>query len=97
MVERNGDKLEDSFKPHADFWFVDGSVVIIVEATSFKIHQSVLSRHSDVFSGMFTVPQPARDDTIDGCPVVVLSQDKASDFVDVLKALYLPLYVTSRQ
>jgi hypothetical protein len=88
------DGAKDSIKPHPDFWFIDGSVVLIVEATSFKIHQTVLSRHSDVFADMFTVPQPAGDDTIDGCPVVLLSQDSVSDLVDVLHALYSPLYVS---
>ncbi|PPQ91277.1 hypothetical protein CVT25_006220 [Psilocybe cyanescens] len=72
---------------HPDFYFSDGSVVIIVEKTAFRIHQSVLARHSEVFKGMWDVPQPQKTDTYDGCPSVVL-QDSVNDFVDVMRVLY---------
>lgn len=77
---------------HEDFWFTDGSVVLVVENTAFRIHQSILSRHSDVFADMFTVPQPDSNDAdhFDGCPIVHLT-DPLEDFVDVMKAIYEPL------
>jgi hypothetical protein len=72
---------------HREFYFPDGSVIIIIDATAFKVHQSVLSRHSDVFAGMWDVPQPKGISDIDGCPTVEL-QDHVSDFADTLKAIY---------
>ena len=85
-----------SITPSSDFWFEDGSIVIVIENVAFRIHQSLLSRHSDVFAGLFTVPQPANhendegDDMMDDCPVVHLS-DTLADFTDVLRVLYQPL------
>jgi len=75
--------------PSTDFWFEDGSVVLQVESTLFRVHQSILSMHSDVFQGMFSVPQPTvtDGDLVYGCPVVQLS-DRAVDWTHVLKALY---------
>ncbi|KAF8059464.1 hypothetical protein FPV67DRAFT_1564885 [Lyophyllum atratum] len=77
----------------SEFWFSDGSIVLIVENTGFRVHQSILSQHSDVFADLFTVPQPSEDADfmIQGCPVVHLS-DSLSDFTDVMKALYQPFY-----
>ncbi|KAL6298858.1 hypothetical protein BKA93DRAFT_743390, partial [Sparassis latifolia] len=52
-----------------DFWFADGSIVLIAEHITFRVHQGVLFRHSNVFRDLFTVPQPESDF---GCPVVHL-------------------------
>ncbi|KAF8963105.1 hypothetical protein BDZ97DRAFT_1821782 [Flammula alnicola] len=72
---------------HPEFYFSDGSVVVIVERTAFRIHQSVLARHSEVFNGMWDVPQPSKAEMYDGCPMVVLS-DSVNDFVDVMRVIY---------
>lgn len=72
---------------HPEFYFADGSVVVVVERTAFRVHQSVLSRYSDVFSGMWDVPQPSTVDVYDGCPMVVL-MDSVADFTDVMRVLY---------
>jgi hypothetical protein len=57
--------------------------------TQFRVHWSVLALHSSVFSGMQGLPQ--RDDqlTVEGCPVVELSDDP-QDVEYLLKALYIP-------
>jgi hypothetical protein len=76
---------------HSEFWFTDGSVVVIVGTVAFRIHKSILSKQSDVFSDLFMVPQPKDGtETMDGCPVVHLP-DALADFIDVMKALYHPL------
>jgi len=72
---------------HPEFYFSDGSIVLIVENTAFRVHQSLLGRHSDVFGGMWELPQPNSVDTYDGCPSVMLS-DAVNDFVDVLRVIY---------
>ncbi|KAJ7162123.1 hypothetical protein C8R46DRAFT_1282587 [Mycena filopes] len=78
---------------YQDFWFHDGSIVIIVGALMFRVHQTVLSTHSEVFAGLFTIPQPPPgtkgQEMIEGCHVVQLHDD-ADDFVALLKGIYNP-------
>jgi hypothetical protein len=40
-------------QPHPDFWHPDGSVIIEVEKTKFRLHQSTLQKHSAYFAAMF--------------------------------------------
>ena len=76
---------------HTEFWYSDGSIILAVEDTAFRVHQSILAKHSDVFADMFTLPLPADGvEKLDGCPVVRLT-DSLSDFIDVMKALFQPL------
>jgi len=72
---------------NARLWLDDGSVVIQAELTQFRVHRTVLSRHSQVFRNMFSVPQPVYEDNIEGCPIVHLS-DSAQDVSHLLSALY---------
>jgi len=76
-----------------EFWFHDGSIVLLVGSLMFRVHQTVLSTHSEVFAGLFIVPQPPSgtkgQEMIEGCHVVQL-HDQAEDFVDLLKGIYLP-------
>ncbi|KAJ7267680.1 hypothetical protein B0H12DRAFT_1010194 [Mycena haematopus] len=78
---------------YEDFWFHDGSIVILVGPLMFRVHQTVLSTHSEVFAGLFALPQPPSgtkgQEMIEGCHVVEL-HDKADDFVDMLKGIYNP-------
>lgn len=87
---------EAPFTAHApltrspELWFEDGSVVLHVESTLFRVHRSILSSNSEVFRDMFSVPQPpmnVSEGVIDGCPVVHLP-DHAVDWTHVLSALY---------
>lgn len=70
-----------------NFWFDDGNIILEAEGQQFRIHRGMLSRHSKIFKDMFNVPQLSREPTIEGCPVVKLS-DKAEDWEHVLSALY---------
>jgi len=67
----------------------DGNVVLEAEDTQFKVHRSVLCRHSPVFRDMFTMPHVGGegDSVVEGCPVVRL-QDSAQDLKYLLLALY---------
>ena len=78
---------------HTEFWLHDGSIVLQVQGTLFKIHQTILANHSEVFSDLFSIPQPDGDEgeRMDGCHVVHL-HDAAEDFTDLLKAIYHPSY-----
>jgi hypothetical protein len=72
-----------------EFWFHDGSIVLKVETTLFRVHQSFLATHSEIFADLFTIPQPDSPEVIDSCPVVTL-HDSPDDFVHFLRALYNP-------
>ncbi|KAJ7935112.1 hypothetical protein B0H13DRAFT_1474520, partial [Mycena leptocephala] len=63
--------------------FDDGSVVLQAENTQFRVHWSILSIHSSVFHDMQGLPQPPDQDSIEGCPVVQLS-DLAADVEHIL-------------
>ena len=78
---------------HPDFWFYDGSIILSVHNTLFRVHQTILSNHSEFFAGLFTVPQPSGEAIVDGCHVVPL-YDKVEDVVDLLKAVYDPSYAS---
>ncbi|KAF7299345.1 BTB domain-containing protein [Mycena indigotica] len=71
-----------------EFWFNDGSVILQVENTQFRVAQSLLAMHSSVFRDMFTIPLPPEEPLVEGCPVVVLSGDKAVDWSHLLRAVY---------
>ncbi|EKM75199.1 hypothetical protein AGABI1DRAFT_80170 [Agaricus bisporus var. burnettii JB137-S8] len=77
----------------SDFWFRDGNVVIIAGQAAFKVHRGQLERHSEVFSGLFALPQPSLQDQelVDNCPCVVF-HDSPSDVFYFLSALYDGLY-----
>lgn len=81
---------------HKEFNYDDGSLVLHVENTLFRIHRSILASHSEFCADMLKVPQPANSLTVDGCPVVHLP-DTPGDFVDLLKALYNPWYGTENR
>lgn len=83
---------------HPDFWFRDGSIVLCVDKTLFRVHQTILGKHSEVFGDMFSLPQPTgeEEETVEGCRVVML-HDSKEDFVDLLSAIYDPscVHITS--
>ncbi|KAI0776588.1 hypothetical protein BD413DRAFT_602162 [Trametes elegans] len=70
-----------------DYWFNDGNIVLIVRDIAYKIHKSVLSRHSEVFRDLFSAPSTAADAYFDGCPALCLSESP-EDVGNFLKALY---------
>ena len=76
---------------HPNFWLYDGSIVLSVESCLFRVHQTILANHSEIFSDLFTVPQPEEEaeEMIEGCRIVHLSDDE-NDFVDLLNAIYRP-------
>ncbi|KAI0248056.1 hypothetical protein BJV78DRAFT_851427 [Lactifluus subvellereus] len=66
------------------------SADVILRSTdlvNFRVHRSVLVTSSPFFADMFSLPQPANDEVIDGLPVVRLSED-----VEVLNSLISILY-----
>ncbi|KJA19710.1 hypothetical protein HYPSUDRAFT_189651, partial [Hypholoma sublateritium FD-334 SS-4] len=74
------------------FWFDDGSVVLQVESTQFRVHRSILAKYSSVFDDLFKVPQPEGDESgwVDGCPTVYMYGDTTEDWDSVLSFIYTP-------
>ncbi|KAJ7083469.1 hypothetical protein C8R44DRAFT_54436 [Mycena epipterygia] len=71
-----------------EFWFDDGTIVLQVENTLYRVYRGLLSSHSTVFRDTFSIPQPVEDRIeIEGCPVVQL-HDTTRDFTHFLKALH---------
>ena len=88
---------------HSELYFPDGNFVIIAQDAAkttdkvhFRVHQSILSKHSQVFKDMFTLPGPPADaqEFYDGVPFVEVNDDP-EDMAKFLTILYEPLYVKS--
>lgn len=87
---------------HSDLWFSDGSIVLRAENTLFRVHKSLLARHSGFFHDLFTLPKLVAKDSspphgtktpsielsgdIEGCQVLTL-YDSAEDVANLLTAL----------
>ncbi|KAF7297746.1 BTB domain-containing protein [Mycena kentingensis (nom. inval.)] len=75
-----------------DYWFEDGSIVLQVESTQFRVAKTMLAMHSAVFKDMLSLPRPATEEPlIEGCPLVVLS-DSSEDWEHLLGAMYSKLW-----
>lgn len=84
---------------HKTLYFNDGNVVLLAlrpdqPALLFRVHKSVLSSHSLVFSNMFDVfdssgmtSNPTDDHSYDGVPLIHMPDD-ANHLESVLKILY---------
>ncbi|KAI0710511.1 hypothetical protein C8Q76DRAFT_598175, partial [Earliella scabrosa] len=77
-------------------WFEDGNVDVVAHDTVYRVHQSVLGRQSQVFSGAFSMPHtefkssiPSVNDTghSNGVPLIHLP-DSAYDVKQLLLYLY---------
>ncbi|KAJ7081798.1 hypothetical protein B0H15DRAFT_445818 [Mycena belliarum] len=78
---------------HSDIWHRDGSVVLQAGNKQFRVHWGLLSRHSAFFRDLEGLPQPPDQPSVEGCPVIELS-DTAEDVECVLETLYDPLLLT---
>ncbi|KAH9853517.1 hypothetical protein C2E23DRAFT_821700 [Lenzites betulinus] len=76
---------------HRDYFFADGNVVLQIEDIQYKLHRSVLAKHSPVFQELFTLPQP--EGSTEGCTEdnpIYLSGIQADDFTRFIGLLYPP-------
>ncbi|KAJ6551381.1 hypothetical protein B0H19DRAFT_1236564 [Mycena capillaripes] len=88
-AKRQRMEAEAEHLTRSDIWHDDGSVVLQAESTQFRVHWSVLSLHSTFFRDMRSLPQPADQPSIEGCPVIQL-HDSSVDVEHLLNALYNP-------
>lgn len=72
--------LDDSeVQKDEEVWLPDGNVVVVCRNTAFRLHKSVLARHSEVFRDLFTLPEAGVDEYMEDCPVVHLNSDDPHD------------------
>ncbi|KAI0629687.1 hypothetical protein C8Q77DRAFT_1025903, partial [Trametes polyzona] len=85
--------------PHAEYYFEDGTLVVLVENTLFRLFRSTFTRHSAVFKDLFSLPtgpdgQPPEGQN-DANPLT-FSGISAVDFERLLWVLYPSDYNTHR-
>ncbi|KAJ7141502.1 hypothetical protein C8R44DRAFT_604575 [Mycena epipterygia] len=77
-----------------DFYIEDGNIVLSAKdsenyTTYFRLHRSILMKHSPVFADMFNMPPPSTTDQYDGVPLAEMSDD-ADVLRDFIALLYEP-------
>ncbi|KAJ3522952.1 hypothetical protein NM688_g8800 [Phlebia brevispora] len=77
----------NAYRKHDFLWYTDGNLAVLAEDTHFRLHEGILALHSDVFRDMLMLPRVDLLETLDGCPVVRLT-DRASDLAVFFTALY---------
>jgi hypothetical protein len=76
--------------PPDTFNVPDANLIIQTsDLVNFRVHKSVLAMVSPVFNDMFSIPQPSNGESVDGLPVVQLSED--SDVLNTLVSMLYPL------
>ncbi|KAI0334278.1 hypothetical protein GY45DRAFT_1243000 [Cubamyces sp. BRFM 1775] len=75
------------FVQDPEFWFEDGSIILIACHTGFKVYRRLLMEHSPFFRDLFRIPQPAGAPKIDGCPYVVL-MDRPEQLKHLLRVIF---------
>jgi hypothetical protein len=90
-----GGLSDDKSVQHPIFWFDDGSVVVRVQNHLFKVHRSLLSRHSNFFAHCDavtkTLDDTIREDLVSDCDYIVVDLDRrvlAQDVEVLLEHLY---------
>ncbi|KZV72511.1 hypothetical protein PENSPDRAFT_351973 [Peniophora sp. CONT] len=68
-------------------WYSDGNIVVGAGKNLFRVHKSVLSRHSVVFGDMFGGP-PHAGEEVDGCPFMRLFGDNPAEVRCMLNEMY---------
>jgi BTB/POZ domain-containing protein len=72
----------------SDVW--DANLVIrSSDFVNFRVHKAVLAMASPFFKDLLSLPQPSNCETVDGLPVVQLSED--SELICILISILYPL------
>ena len=71
MISDNVDSSGTHSMRHPEFWFSDGSIVLVAHDTAFRVHKTFLARKSEVFRDMFALAHPETPITRDSPDVDV--------------------------
>jgi hypothetical protein len=76
--------------PPETFDVSDASLIIrSSDLVDFRVHKSVLALASPFFRDLLSLPQPSESESIDGLPVVELSED--SELLNTLVSFLYPV------
>lgn len=74
-----------------EFWFKTGNFIFVASgAVAYQVHGDVVGRQSKVFRDLLElneIPRPDSEQTVDGCPVVHIT-DSPDEFNTFLSFLY---------
>ena len=81
----------NSTPPPPDTFDVPDANIIIrsSDLVNIRVHKSVLAMASPVFKDILSIPQPSDGESVDGLPMVQLSED--SDLLYTLVSMLYPL------
>ncbi|KAJ7185874.1 hypothetical protein C8R46DRAFT_982696 [Mycena filopes] len=92
-VESDSPDTPASAPTRSKIWMPYGDIILQAESTQFRVSRDILAAQSSVFRDMFGVPQPPNEPTIEGCPIVHVS-DTAQDWELLFEVLYDPFQST---
>ncbi|KAF8216759.1 hypothetical protein K438DRAFT_1558992 [Mycena galopus ATCC 62051] len=88
--KRAGDPgASDATPVHSKIWMPYDDVILKAVSTQFRMNHDILAQQSSVFGNMFSMPLPPDKPTVEGCPIVRIS-DSAQDWELLLEMLYRP-------
>lgn len=70
-----------------EFWFPDGSIVLVAQNRAFRVYHGILMMQSPIFRNLLSLPQPNDAETFEGRPVVYL-EDSAADVQELMRFLF---------
>ena len=78
--------MASKFEKDGEFWFEDGSIILVARNVGFRVFRSLLAAQSPVLADMFSNPSRKIEGSSEGCPVVHLS-DSPEDLRHLLRIL----------
>lgn len=89
--QTEGGRQPVKLKQDADYWFSDGSIILLDTGNiGYKIHATLLSRHSQFFSDMLSADDFRFKFIYFGVDVIVLDGDRSRDVKAFLRLIYGP-------
>ena len=86
------DGEKSKLRKHDKFWLDDGSIVLRAQDDLYKVHRSLLDRHSNTLASLKTTNcAHAEGSTVDGLDVIHLPDElgvRSADFEVLLEHLY---------
>ncbi len=83
-------EINPTTSPPLTFEVPDANIIVrSSDLVDFRVHKSVLSMTSPIFKDLFSLPQPSDSETLDGLPMVQLSED--SELLNSLVSILYPV------
>ncbi|KAI0705964.1 hypothetical protein C8T65DRAFT_809535 [Cerioporus squamosus] len=73
-----------------EFWYEDGTIILVARNVEFRVYKGVLADHSSVFADMISLPQPTSSSSSPAhvdCPLIYL-EESPEDLRHILRALF---------